>query len=269
MNMKIQNGELPILYGSLPSQPSRSIMWACLLKGLPFELRAPDLGDTDTLGRLNPKLQVPIWVDGDFALYEMAAILIYLCEKHGWKDLLPEDLEARALVHQYLHFHHTSTRLATMKLMGPHVTIAFRERIEAREDAMDVMQIELLTHALRDPDVLENGQATVATICGIIERGYLRDGATHLCGDHPTIADLAAYEDLGQLRRANLFHFEEFPRVRAWLESMDKLPYCDVVHSYNKALGDIRTTPNTLERFIQAATVGMGALGAAGVTIKS
>ena len=255
----------PLLFGGPASQPTRSVVWACLLKGLSFELRA---GDPDSLLRLNPTLQIPTLVDGDFTLYEMAAILIYLCEKHGWRDLLPDELKTRARIHQYLHFHHTSTRLATMKLMGPHVTIAFRERILERDDAMDVMQIELLSAALRDPNVLENGRATVSLICGLLERGYLRDSAGFLCADHPTIADLAAYEDLGQLRQANLYHFEDFPRVREWLETMDGLPFCGVVHRYNEVLGDIRTEPNTLERFGAAIAAGIAALAGRGVDVQ-
>jgi glutathione S-transferase len=245
------------------------VVWACLLKGLPFELRMPDpaSGGMAALSHLNPKQQMPILVDGGFSLYEMSAILVYLCEKHGWTDLYPDELETRALVHQYLHFHHTSTRLATLKLMGPHVTAAFRDQILARKDAMDVLQLELLQATLRDPNVLETGRAVVSKLSGLIESGYLRDGATYLCADRLTIADLAAYEDLGQLRRANLFDFNDFPRLRGWLDAMEKLPFHDAVHRYNEALGDIITTPNTMERFLKANAAGLEALGACGVRV--
>ena len=47
---------------------------------------------------LNPSGQVPTIVDGEFALYEMPAILVYLCEKHGWQDLLPGDVETRGRI---------------------------------------------------------------------------------------------------------------------------------------------------------------------------
>ena len=255
-----------VLYGGPASQPTRSVIWACLLKGLAIELRP---NDPEGLEEHNPKRQMPTLLDGDFALYEMGAILVYLSEKHGWTDLLPESLEQRAKVHQYLHFHHTSTRLATMKLMGPHVTIAFREVIEARDDAADVMQIELLRAALRDPDVLGRGRETVSLVCRLLERGFLEDGDGFLCSKRPTIADLAAYEELAQLRPANLFDFEAHPHVRAWLERMDALPFCDAVHRYNEALGDILTEPNTLERFQQANVAGLEALRGCGVEVCS
>jgi glutathione S-transferase len=247
------------------------VIWACLLKGLSFELRMPDpaSGGMAALSHLNPKQQMPILVDGGFSLYEMSAILIYLCEKHEWTDLLPDELEIRARVHQYLHFHHTSTRLVTLKLMGPHVTAAFRDQMLEREDAMDVLQLELLQAALRDPNALETGRAVASRVSGLIESGYLRDGEEYLCAARPTLADLAAYEDLGQLRRANLFDFEDFPRLRGWLDRMEQLPRYAEVHRYNEALGDILTTPNTLERFLSANAAGFEALAECGIRVAN
>jgi glutathione S-transferase len=258
-----------ILYGSPASQPSRAVYWACLIEGLPFELRLPDFGDMggSALADLNPKRQVPTILDGDFALYEMPAILVYLCEKHGWQDLYPEDPESQALVHQYLHFHHTSTRLATMKLMAPHVTVAFPELIERSEDGMDPMQGDALRTALREPDVLESGRRVVGKVAGMIERGYLRGDSSFLCAAHATIADVAAYEELAQLRWANLFHFEGYPELRRWLDAMAQLPFHEEAHRYNAALGDILTEPNTMERFLKANAAGVAALEERGLRV--
>ena len=262
---------LLVLYGAPASQPSRAVYWTCLLKGLPFELRLPDfanLGESD-LADLNPKVQVPTIVDGDFALYEMPAILLYLCEKHTWEDLYPRDLETRALVNQYLHFHHTSTRLATMKLMAPHVTVAFRELLEGRGDPNDVMQADALQAAIREPDVLYAGRKIVGKVAGMIESGYLRSGSPFLCGRSATIADIACYEELAQLRWARLFDFEGFPKVQGWLEEMARLPFHEEAHRYNVALGDILTKPNTLKRFLEASAAGQAALEEVGARIAS
>jgi glutathione S-transferase len=76
------------------------------------------MGASGRIAELNPTAQVPTVEDGDFALYEMPAILIFLCEKHRWQDLFPTDLETRARVQQYLHFHHGWTRRVTMELMS-------------------------------------------------------------------------------------------------------------------------------------------------------
>ena len=107
--------EILVVYGVPASQPSRAVYWTCLMRELPFELRAPDLlGGLDAdFTRLNPKRQLPTIVRGDFALYEMPAILAWLCNCNGWEDLYPGDAATRARVDQYLHFHHSTTRLAT------------------------------------------------------------------------------------------------------------------------------------------------------------
>jgi glutathione S-transferase/autophagy-related protein 2 len=221
------------------------------------------------LAKLNPKVQVPTIVDGDFALYEMPAILLYLCEKHAWENLYPKDLETRALVNQYLHFHHTSTRLATMKLMAPHVTVAFRELLEGRGEPNDVMQSDALAAAIREPAMLDAGRKIVAKVAGMIESGYLRHSSPFLCGMSATIADIACYEELAQLRWANLFDFDGFARIERWFEAMTLLPFHEEAHRYNIALGDIATEPNTLTRFLEASAVGQAALEEAGAVIAS
>ena len=242
-----------VIHGAPASQPSRAVYWTCLIQRLPFELRAPgmdDLGPGGPLLDLNPSGQMPVVEDGDFAIFEMPAILIYLCEKHQWKELLPQELRARTRVHQYLHFHHNFTREATWELMAPHVTVAFPVRVAGAPFAA----------RLEDPDKLEKGRAGVARIAELIERGFFREGAPYLCGSQPTIADIACYEELGQLRWADLYHFEGFAKIRRWLDEMESLPFHDEAHRYNTVLGDIRTKPNTMERFLAANGAGIEAV---------
>ena len=64
----------------------------------------------DYLRDVNPRGTVPAIDDEGVVLWESHAIMIYLAEKHGWRDLWPEDLQHRARVNQYLHFHHRNTR---------------------------------------------------------------------------------------------------------------------------------------------------------------
>jgi len=250
--MGAKPGEL-IVHGAPASQPSRAVYWACLIQGLPFEPRALDLdalGPDGPLLRLNPTGQIPILEDGDFAVFEMPAILIYLAEKYGGADLLPQDLRARTRVHQYLHHHHNFTRRVTMELMAPFVTVAFPERMKGTP-------VEAL---LDDPEKLAKGRAVATRVAGLIENGFFADGASHLCASHPTIADIACYEELAQLRWAGLFAFDGFPKLQRWLDAMEALPGHEAAHHYNLALGDVCTEPNTIERFMAAMTAGMAAL---------
>ncbi len=252
-----------ILYGAPASQPSRAVYWTCLIKGLSLELIRTELGQMGSSERIqaaNPTGQIPTIEDGGFALYEMPAILIYLCEKYGWEDLLPKDLRTRSRVNQYLHFHHNWTRRVTMELMAPFVTIAFREFMEGRGYSE-------LIRRLDDPNKLEAGRATATLVSGLIERGYFAGDVGFLCTDRATIADIACYEELSQLRTANLFDFDGFPKIRRWLDEMAELPFHEPAHRYNFELGDIRSSPNTIERFMAASASGFAALEECGVRV--
>ena len=77
--------------------------------GLPYTVHHLDLGRLDQKTpeflRINPNGRVPAIVDrdeGDFAVFESGAILIYLAEKTG--RLMPRDPKGRSLVIQWLMF---------------------------------------------------------------------------------------------------------------------------------------------------------------------
>lgn len=77
--------------------------------GLPYEVRVLDLGageqKQDWFTAINPNGRIPAIVDrdeGDFAVFESGAILLYLAEKTG--RLLPADAKGRSRALQWLMF---------------------------------------------------------------------------------------------------------------------------------------------------------------------
>jgi glutathione S-transferase len=90
--------------GRVTSINVRKVLWALDELGLGYEqedwglpLRDPKVPE---FLALNPNGQVPVLLEGSFALWESNAILIYLAEREG--ALLPAQLEQRALVLQWL-----------------------------------------------------------------------------------------------------------------------------------------------------------------------
>lgn len=75
--------------------------------GLPYRLNHIDLGKreqtTPEFLEINPNGRIPVIVDrdeGDFAVFESGAILVYLAERTG--QLLPSDTKGRSLALQWL-----------------------------------------------------------------------------------------------------------------------------------------------------------------------
>ena len=250
-----------IIFGSPASQPSRTVYWSCLLGGVPFRLGVRD--DVEP-GEANPRGQVPWIKDGDFVLYEMAAITCYLAEKHGWRDLYPTDLRARARINQFLHMHHGLVRGATRKLMAPHVVKPLRAYSFTALN--EVLLADSIRAAWDADDPLEAGGRAVHTIMSFLEAHYFTSDTPTVCQTETvSVADLVCYAEIGQLVHANLFRFDDYPRAGRWLAAMAEVPFFDTVHAFNTALGDIATTPNSMPRMAHAIDAGVKALQATGL----
>jgi glutathione S-transferase len=78
------------------------VRWALEEAGLPYRTRLLEQGDGDTpeYRTLQPFGQVPIFVEGDFALFESGAIVLHIGERS--EALLPKDDRARARAIQWL-----------------------------------------------------------------------------------------------------------------------------------------------------------------------
>lgn len=104
------------LYGKSTSINVRKVLWLC--EELELKYRHVD-GDPSSdadfnarLCRINPNGQVPVLLDGDFALWESNSICRYLAARAQRHDLLPADPRARALVEQWMDWQATNLNSA-------------------------------------------------------------------------------------------------------------------------------------------------------------
>jgi glutathione S-transferase len=224
-----------ILYGVPFSQPVRAVMWLMLYKRMPFEMVLTNPGSSgengsrhpDFLAR-NPGGTIPTIEERDtgFVLGEAHAILCYLCNTHGWTDLYPSDHRQRARVDWYLHYHHRNVREASIGLVAPKI----------RKD-------------LNIPEATQQAaRATLTRALQTLETGWLAR-SRFLAGDAPTIADLAAYVEIGQLQPefTRLYDFSAFPNVRRWMDALKQVDGHDDVHVVLAELGDISTEPPSMD----------------------
>ena len=109
--------------------------------GAPFELvlvdRANAAHKSPEYLKLNPNGQIPVLVEGDFVLYEAAAICLYLADRYPDAKLVPplQDAGARALLPVALLVHqHAAGDADALLLQRAHGRRRRRQRGGAGED---------------------------------------------------------------------------------------------------------------------------------------
>ena len=62
-----------------------------------------------------------------------------------------------------------------------------------------------------------------------------------IAGLEPTLADLVAYEELGQNQKkyANCSDYEPYPNIQSWFVRMAQLPFHDETHAIWTFIGDL------------------------------
>lgn len=229
-----------IVYGVPLSQPVRAVTWLLLYKRTPFEMVLINPGSKGETGSRNPAYlaknpggTIPTIEEPDsgFVLGEAHAILCYLSNKHAWHDVYPADHRLRAKVDWYLHYHHRNVRDASTGLVAPRI----------RKD-------------LNIPEATQqSAHATLTNALRTLETGWLAR-SRFLTGASVTLADFAAYVEIGQLQPGftNVYDFEPFPNVRRWMETMKQVDGHDDVHVVLRELGDISAEAPSIDRIRNA-----------------
>ncbi len=238
------------IYGVPFSQPVRSVIWLLLLKQLPLDLVPTNPGSKGESGsrhpsylEKNPAGTIPCLEEPEtgYTLGEGHAIMSYLCDKHGWSDVYPDDLHARGKVHWYLNFHHRNIRDAS-GMVAPKI----RKDLNIPEMVQEMAKRTFTA-----------GLKTLNDLC--LEKGR------YIAGDTLTIADLSAYGEIGQLqpRYTNIFDFSPFPNVERWLNDMQQVPFHDDAHVVLAELGDISTEAPSMDTIRTANINAIGAVNKA------
>jgi len=150
--------------------------------------------------RISPNGRIPAIVDrdeGDFAVFESGAILMYLAEKTG--RLIPADPKGRSLVIQWLMF-----QMGGIGPMMGQANVFFRYLPEKIQPAIDRYQAE------------------VRRLFGVLDTRLAEH--EYLAGDY-SIADIANWAWV-RTRRWSGVSLEGLPHLERWMRQLAARPAC-------------------------------------------
>jgi glutathione S-transferase/GST-like protein len=170
--------------------------------GVPYEVQALELSKQQQKEpaylKVNPNGRIPAIVDhdnGDFAVFESGAILIYLAEKYG--KFLPADVKGRSTVMQWLMF-----QMGGVGPMMGQANVFFRYFPEKIQPAIDRYQNE------------------VKRLFGVMD-GHLAQHQ-YLAGAY-SIADMATFPWVHTHEWSGVA-MDDFPHLGRWREEIRQRP---------------------------------------------
>jgi len=237
------------------SQPCRAVHQFLLETAIPFQEEIVDIMSginekQEFKDRYNPTGQVPILVDGDFVVWESAAIAYYLNERFGVAaNWFGDTLQQRARIQQYLHWHSTTLRRGA----GAFFYSNFAECIWGKRDYSKE---------------IEKGRFVLRESMEILE-GWL-ENMPYVCGDDISFADLQGFHEFVSHYAGGVIPDDEwakFPHVKAWFDKLFARPHARTVSTTIMEVGRIRQAgeiiPMTRRTSLAKGTeiVGSGNLG--------
>lgn len=195
----IESPRLTLHHFALSGHSHRVQLMLSLL-GLPHEIVPVNLRQGEHKSKeflaLNPFGQVPVLQDGDTALFDSNAILVYLARRFDpagrW---LPHDAAAQAAVQAWLSV------AAGLIAFGP---------AAAR-------LITLFGAQLNAEEVIARAHQLLQVMEGVLGRHDFLTGAT------ATLADVACYSYVAAAPEGNV-DLSPYPHVRGWLQRIEALP---------------------------------------------
>jgi glutathione S-transferase len=153
---------------------SRKALAGCKLVGAEYKLNRLDYFQAEQTSAefvaINPMASMPALKDGDFTLWESNAILQYAAEKVGNTSAYPTDLQTRADVNRWLLWESSSWFPSCYKYVVENC-------------------VKPLLGGETDQSVLDAEEPNFHKLAGILDARLA--GSRYMCGDEPTIADVA------------------------------------------------------------------------------
>ncbi len=153
--------------------------------------------------RINPNATLPALVDGELVLWESNAILQYAADKVEKYQAYPQDLRRRADINRWLLWESSS--------WFPSCYVYLVENC-----------VKPLLSQTADDAVLQAQAANFHKLAGILDARLSE--SPWVCGDQPTIADIALAAPL-HLHPYQQLPLAPYPHLRRWMtEGVEKLP---------------------------------------------
>lgn len=171
------------IYGFPFSQHSRRVVSLLEAAGLEYQLKIVDMMAGEHMSpaylQINPNHQVPTLITDNIKIHESNAILRYLCNKHALDSWYPLNAEQRAIVDQWLDW--IQCRLS------PAVVGIVLNKVFMGDNG--------------DLNAIQQGQEKMAELSPLIEQAVT--DSSFICGEQPTIADLALVSNIFHLGLAD------------------------------------------------------------------
>eukprot|EP00760_Papus_ankaliazontas_P014461 PhM_4_TR16085/c1_g1_i5/m.38442/K00799/GST, gst; glutathione S-transferase len=246
------------LYGVHVSQPTRAVQWLLEMTKTPyvFEERKPyELKDDREFYLKFPAGTLPA-IEEEESTHRMTegnAIMQYLALSRGWSQWYPQNnasasdkelLRRRAIVDQWLHWHHGALRPCTAHFFRPVLCALLQANglVTPGEHPFYGRVFDAPAEFTAGRAILKDSFLTMkfgAFVDGRTQQpkpgsgGFLVAPAAASTTDHPTLADVAAYCELDQLEAMGVLDAlgpNVVPReVVAWMARMKTLPMHDEV----------------------------------------
>ena len=189
---------------------TRTVVTAFEEAGVPYEIDVVDLFNNahktpEYLENVQPFGQIPALIEGDFKMFESRAIIRYIADKHGAKDIYPTDFKKRAIVEQWLSVQQSNN--------GPANEIVFEFFFKAmRGGTPDESKVPEFTEKLN-------------TYLAILEKQLASTNA-FIAGENFTLADISYLSVFDYLLKVKQFAnaFDNYPNLKRWWAASTSRP---------------------------------------------